>query len=86
MAAIRTLAGTNEEIKTSWIESVEPPAALLRNRFLRLKLKDDPEKVMDSVNDQEIDTLKRHLRELFPELNLEKLQQVHTSKVETYQK
>lgn len=86
MAAIRTLAWTNEEIKTSWIESVEPPAALLRNRFLRLKLKDDPVKVMDPVSDQEIDTLKRHLRELFPELNLEKLQKVHTSKVETYQK
>ena len=41
LAAIRSLAGTNEEIKTSWIEKVEPLAAFLRNRFLRLKLKDD---------------------------------------------
>ena len=86
MAAVRSLAEKTPEVKTAWIESVEPVASLLRNRFLRLKLKDDPLKALDPVNDQEIDNLKRHLRELFPDLDLAKLQKAHTSKVESYQK
>jgi len=86
MAAVRSFAEKTPEVKTAWIESVEQVASLLRNRFLRLKLKDDPVKTLDPVSDQEIDILKRHLHELFPDLNLTKLQKVHTSKVESYQK
>lgn len=86
MADVRNLAEKTPEVKTAWIESVEPVASVLRNRFLRLKLKDDPVKALDPVSDQEIDILKRHLRELFPNLDLKKLQKVHTSKVESYQK
>ena len=78
MAAVRSLAEKTPEVKTAWIESVEQDASLFRNRFLRLKLKYDPVKALDPVSDQE--------RELFPDLNLTKLQKVHTSKVESYQK
>lgn len=39
---------------------------------------------MDPVSEEEIDLLKRHLRELFPDMNIEKLQKVHTSKVVDY--
>lgn len=74
MADVRNLAEKTPEVKTAWIESVEPVASVLRNRFLRLKLKDDPVKALDPVSDQEIDILKRHLRELFPNLDLKKLQ------------
>ncbi|VDI69131.1 Hypothetical predicted protein [Mytilus galloprovincialis] len=83
MAAVRSLAEKTPEVKTAWIESIEPVASLLRNRFLRLKLKDDPVKAMDPVRDDEIDIMKRHLRALFPDLNLTKLQKVHTKTDDT---
>lgn len=70
MADVRNLAEKTPEVKTAWIESVEPVASVLLYRFLRLKLKDDPVKALDPVIDQEIDILKRHLRELFPNLDL----------------
>lgn len=39
---------------------------------------------MDPVSEEEIDLLKRHLRQLFPGMDIEKLQKVHTSKVVEY--
>lgn len=39
---------------------------------------------MDPVADQEIDIMKRHIRELFPEMNISKLQKAHTKKVISY--
>lgn len=86
MAAVRTLAEKTPEVKTAWNDSIEPVASLLHIRFLRLKLKDEPLKAIDPVNDQEIDNLKKHLSELFPDMNLEKLQKAYTSKIESFQK
>ena len=39
---------------------------------------------MDPVTDGEIDIFQRHLRELFPDLDLSKLQKTHTSKNPQY--
>lgn len=39
---------------------------------------------VDPLSDQEVDIMKRHLRELFPDLDLSKLQKMHTKKVESY--
>lgn len=36
---------------------------------------------MDPVSEEDIGFLKRHLRQLFPGMDIEKLQKVHTSKV-----
>ncbi|CAC5407819.1 unnamed protein product [Mytilus coruscus] len=83
-AVERILAQEKPEIKESWKESVEPVHSVVRNRLIRLKLKDEPIQVVDPVLDDSIDVLKRHLRELFPQLDLQKLQKVHTKKVADY--
>ncbi|CAG2185017.1 unnamed protein product [Mytilus edulis] len=85
MADIRTEAEKKPELKGAYKESVEPVQSLIRNRFSRLKLKDQPVAVSDPMTDIEIDTLQRHLRELFPELDLKKLVKTHTDKVQSYQ-
>ena len=84
MAAIRTLAVKQPDVKQKWKESIEPVQALLRSRFERLALKDEQFRTIDPVTDLEIDVLKRHLREKFPNLDLCKLQKVHTKKVKAY--
>lgn len=71
-------------MKRAYTESVEPVAAVIRNRFQRLKLKENQFATLDPVSDLEIDLLKRHLRELFPDLDLEKLQKQHTHKNASY--
>lgn len=80
MASIRALAEKNPEIREKWRESIEPVQSTIRNRFLRLKLNDKAMQAIDPVSDDDIDILQRHLREHFPELNLQKLQKVHTKK------
>ncbi|XP_033753387.1 uncharacterized protein LOC117336839 [Pecten maximus] len=85
MADMRELLNTKKpELKQSWIDVVEPVQSIIRNRFLRLSLKDVPFAAMDPVPDTDIDLLKRHLRELFPDLDLQKLTKAHASKVESY--
>ncbi|XP_014676567.1 PREDICTED: uncharacterized protein LOC106816458 [Priapulus caudatus] len=84
MSQLRAHAEKNPEIKMAWRMSVEPAQSIVRNRFARLSLKSQPIQVMDPVSDEEIDIVKRHLRELFPDMNLSKLQKVHTSKVKSY--
>lgn len=81
MADIRSAAENDPSLKIKWKESMECTQSTVRNRFLRLSLKDKPMQAMDPVSEEEIDLLKRHLRELFPDMNIEKLQKVHTSKV-----
>lgn len=84
MADIRSTAENDPSLKLKWKESVECTQSIVRNRFLRLSLKDKPMQAMDPVSEEEVDLLKRHLRELFPGMDLEKLQKVHTSKVVEY--
>lgn len=84
MADIRSAAENDPSLKIKWKESMECTQSTVRNRFLRLSLKDKPMQAMDPVSEEEIDLLKRHLRELFPDMNIEKLQKVHTSKVVDY--
>lgn len=84
MADIRLAAENDPSLKIKWKESMECTQFTVRNRFLRLSLKDKPMQAMDPVRQEEIDLLKRHLRELFPDMDVEKLQKVHTSKVVDY--
>lgn len=72
---------SSPEVKQAYKESVEPVQASIRNRFSRLKLKEKSVEVLDPVTDTDIDICKRHLRELFPALNLDKLQKNVTKKV-----
>ena len=84
MSDIRTAASKQPDLRVAWVDSVEPVQSLLRNRFTRLKLKDEPFDCLDPATELEIDNLKRHLRELFPDLDLNKLQKVHTAKSQAY--
>lgn len=59
----------------------EDVQSVVRNRFIRLKLTDELITAVDPVSNESIDVLKRHhLRGLFPQLDLQKLQKVHTKK------
>ena len=81
MKDIREKAG----LKEAGIDSTEPIQSAIRNRFARLKLKEKPFATSDPVSEEEIDILKRHLREMFPDLDLGKVQKVSTKKSATYQ-
>ena len=72
------------ELKQAWLESVEPVQSTIRNRFLRLSLKGESFAALDPISDQDIDIFQRHLRELFPDLDLDKLVKSQTSKSPSY--
>lgn len=87
MAEIRAAheSSLNLGIREGWSESIEEVKRTIMNRFTRLKLKEDPVQVLDPVTDEAIDILKRHAREMFPEMDMTKLQKVHMQKVRSYQ-
>ncbi|XP_061196797.1 uncharacterized protein LOC133205074 [Saccostrea echinata] len=87
MAEIRTFHEENPNlgVREAWTESLEEVKRTIQNRFIRLKLKDEPIQVLDPLSDQDIEVLKRHLRELLPDMDLTKLQKTHTEKVKSYQ-
>jgi hypothetical protein len=68
VSSVKDLLKTYPDILPKWIESVEPVQSLIENRFMRLTSKDEPIRCLTPVSDPDIDLLKRHLRELFPEL------------------
>ena len=84
MAALRTLAESNPDIKTKWNDVVKPVQSLVKDRFLRLSLKDNPFHVEEPVTEECITLPQRH-HELFPGLDVSKLRKDHTKKVEAYQ-
>ena len=81
MCLVTSLFGFEGRI---WDLIVSVPDHCLSFYFGRLALKDEQFRSIDPVTDTEIDVLKRHLRERFPELALGKLQKVHTKKVKAY--
>lgn len=87
MAEVRAFheENPNFRIRQGWTESLEEVKRTIQNRFVRLKLKDEPVQVFDPLNDQDIEVMKRHLRELFPDMDLTKLQKTHTRKIKSYQ-
>ena len=74
MQDIRKRAEAKPELKETWKLSVKEPHDLIKSRFQRLALKDK----------EEIEIFQRHARELFPTLDLSKLQKIHTNKCEPY--
>ncbi|XP_070544371.1 uncharacterized protein [Ptychodera flava] len=86
MADIRERSKKQADLKDKWVEVVEPLQSLVRNRFTRLKLKEEAIQAMDPVADVEIDHLKvkQHLQAAFPDLATDKLQKAHTQKVKSY--
>lgn len=65
MAAIRELGMSKAEVKPMWLEAIEPVQSVIRSRFLKLKLKDEPFQALDPVSVDVIEHLKRHLKALF---------------------
>ena len=82
VSAIRAVGQKSQDFKESWQQSIEPVHSTVRNRFMRLKLKEEPVQAIDPIGDQDIDLMKRHLQELFPSLDLSRLQKAHSSKIE----
>ena len=62
VAEIRGRAENDPDFKTNWVSTMEPVQSLVRNRFLKLQLKDRPFQAVDPLTEVEIDSLKRHLR------------------------
>jgi len=61
---------THPEIRQEWSESLQEVIRIISNRFRRLRLKDEPVEVYDSIPDDDIDLIKRHARERFPNMDL----------------
>lgn len=87
MAEVRAFHEENPNfgIRQGWTESLEEVKRTIQNRFVRPKLKDEPVQVLDPLSDQDIEVLERHLRELFPDMDLTNLQKKHTKKIKSYQ-
>jgi hypothetical protein len=73
-----------ESLGEKWQEAIAPVQEIMKDRFERLALKEDKVRCMEPVSDLDVDLIMRHLRELFPSLDLSKLQKVHTKKCEEY--
>lgn len=74
MAEIRAFHEENPNVcvRERWTESLEEVERTFQNRFVRLKLKDETVQVLNPLSDQDIEVLKRHLGELFPDLYMTK--------------
>jgi hypothetical protein len=53
------------------ILAIDPVRSTIENRFSRLKLKDESVQFLSPVSDFDIDIFKRHLRNLFPEMDIQ---------------
>ena len=49
------------DLKPDWLDLLEPVQSIIRNRFSRLKLKDEPIQTVDPSTDVEIDVIKKTL-------------------------
>ena len=74
----------NDDEKVKWNASVEEPKIIVKERFERLALKDKKLECQGSVTHLEMDLMKRHSRDLFPTLDLSKLQKLHMLKIPAY--
>lgn len=68
MSKIREKCSSNATLREGWTQSVEPLQSLVSSRFRRLKLKSEPIQVVHPCSLDDNDLIKRHLRELFPNL------------------
>lgn len=77
MKKIRQMSVKEPHLKEAYKTSIEPVQTLSQNRFRRIKLKDKPIKTKDPITEDEIDLFKRNLREMFLEMDFEKLQKMY---------
>jgi hypothetical protein len=80
MKEIRTAATKHQDLQQGYRDSIESVRSTIENRFSRLKLKDEPVKPLSPVSDLDIDIFQRHLRNLFPEMDIQKLQKTMSAK------
>ena len=81
--AIREQAKKTPALKEKWQESIKPVQEVIRGRFQRLKLKEEPIADLQPLNDVEIEAFQRHLVE-FPLLKLDKLNKAESKKCKAY--
>ena len=84
MSKIRKQAEKTPELKKVWADSVAPLKSIIESCFSHLKLKGQPINVDDPVSEEDINILMRHLLEMFPDLDVTKLQKAHTRKSVSY--
>lgn len=68
MSKIREKCSSNATLREGWTQSVEPLQSLVSSCFRRLNLKSEPIQVVGPCSLDDNDLIKRHLRELFPNL------------------
>ncbi|WAR05887.1 hypothetical protein MAR_021256 [Mya arenaria] len=73
MDSIRKVAVDKPEIKEQWEVAIEPLREVIKNRFKRLSLKDEPIEAMYPTSEEEMDILKQHLNYVFPQMNTDRL-------------
>ena len=81
---IREMAKKKPGLQKKWEESVQDVQAALSNRFQRLNLKDEPIRTLSPVTEEDMGRLQQHLGVMFPSLDPEKLQKIHTEKCQEY--
>ena len=86
MKEIRKMAEKSPDIRKARAESVMPPKSNIESRFSRLKLKDEPIQVDDPVSEDDVNKLMSQISEMFPDLDVTKLQKAHTRKSVSYNK
>ena len=86
MADVRKLHSEHAEIKDAWLVSMKNVQEMISERFSRLELKDKAFQNVDTITDDEILHFQRHISELFPGIEISKLQKAHTDKIESYNK
>ena len=86
MNDIRKLAEKSPDIRRVWVESVMPPRSIIESHFSHLKLKDKPIQVDDPVSEDDVNKLMSRISEMFPDLDVTKLQKAHTRKSFSYNK
>lgn len=82
MAEIRNIK--DPKLRDCWLESMKSVKTELERRFERLSIKDEPINCVSSVSNAEIQTFQQNLTDLFPNLDITKLQKKHTCKVSEY--
>ena len=73
------------DVEENWIKSVKPVQEMISSRFKRLTLKDVPFQCVPVVMKEEISDFQRHISDLFPGMDINKLTKKPTQKNAFYQ-
>ena len=86
MADIRKKSETVAELKTSWVESLQPMITMLEERVQRVELKGKPVKVFKPASDDQVSVFEHEVHQIDPNIVIGQYQQQHLKKAERYKR